>query len=41
MVTTAEERQDELQVGALQVLLQDRRRLLTGLAFFLAIVAAV
>jgi uncharacterized protein (TIRG00374 family) len=41
MVTTAEERQDELQVGALQALLQDRRRLLTGLAFFLAVVAGV
>jgi uncharacterized protein (TIRG00374 family) len=35
------ERDEEAQVGALQALLQDRRRLLTGLAFFVAAVVAI
>jgi uncharacterized protein (TIRG00374 family) len=35
------EREEELQVGALQALLQDRRRLIGGLAFFLAAVVAI
>ena len=38
---TAEERREEIQVGALQALLQDRRRLLSGLAFFLLVVVAI
>jgi len=40
-VITAEERREEIQVGALQALLQDRRRLLSGLAFFLLVVVAI